>query len=522
MINFKKALCLLCFILFLAFGIWAQEKGKSLSLEECILRAMKNNLNVAVQVLNPELADISVSQAREKFMPSLSFGYSLENTSSASYSWIDAATQVESEFSDYSARILQLFPTGGSFSVSLYSYKSDTNRKFQTINPRYGSTLNFNFTQPLLKNFGFNISRKEIIIAKNNRDISENQFKRILMDTVYNVESAYWNLVYSIENLKVRKQSLELAQDLLAKNKREVEVGTLAQIEILSAEAEVATREADILQAEAVVRNNEDLLRTIINIAAEEEGLGIEIIPVDKPAFDRREVSLEEALVTALKNRPDLQATRIDINSKEIDLTYAKNQLLPDLSFQANYWSPGVSGTQIQYQDNNPLTDVIIGETPGSSSNALKDAFNFRYRNWNVGITLSIPLNSFLSRAAHAQAKVNLEQTMLSFKDQEQQIFLEIRNAVRAVQTDYKRVQAYKVARELAEKKLEAEQKKLLVGLTTNYVVLQYQRDLADTRSAELRAIIDYNLSLATLDRAMGKSLQNKNIRLSSILENTQ
>nr|MBC8359428.1 TolC family protein [Candidatus Aminicenantes bacterium] len=223
-----------------------------------------------------------------------------------------------------------------------------------------------------------------------------------------------------------------------------------------------------------------------------------------------------------LKNRPDLQATRIDINSKEIDLTYAKNQLLPDLNLQANYWSPGVSGTQIQYQDNNPLTDIIIGEIPGSSSNALKDAFNFRYRNWNVGITLSIPLNSFLSRAAHAQAKVNLEQTMLSFKDQEQQIFLEIRNAVRAVQTDYKRVQAYKVARELAEKKLEAEQKKLLVGLTTNYVVLQYQRDLANTRSAELRAIIDYNLSLATLDRAMGKSLQNKNIRLSSILENAQ
>jgi len=513
MLKLKK-ISYLFFILLLINGTWAQQKEKSLSLEDCILKTMKNNLSVAVEVLNPELADISVSKEKEKFFPSLSFAYGTENTNTASFSWIDAAEQITTEFNDYAAQFVQLIPTGGELSVSLYGYKNDTNRKFQTINPRYGTTLYFNFAQPLLKNFGFKANRKEIIVAKNNRDVSENQLKTALLETIYNVEEAYWNLVYNIENLKVKKQSLELARDLLAKNKREVEVGTTAPIEILSAQSEVATREADILQAEAMVKNSDDLLKTIINLAAEEEEADIEVIPVDKPTYEKKEVTLEEALRIALENRPDLRASKIDVKSKEINLSYAKNQLLPDLSFRASYWSPGVSGTQILYLNDDPLSEIVIDTLPGKPSEALKDAFKFRYQNWFVGVTLSIPLNTFLSRAEYAQAKTELDQSVLRLKNQEQQIFLEIKTAVRAVQTDYKRVEAYRIARELAEEKLEAEEKKFKVGLTTNYIVLQYQRDLADAQSAELRAVIDYNLSLAGLDKALGITLENRNIKI--------
>ncbi|NIM90219.1 MAG: TolC family protein [Candidatus Aminicenantes bacterium] len=516
MLKHKK-IAYLFFIPLLINGIWAQQKEKSLSLEDCILKTMKNNLSVAVEVLNPELADISVSKEREKFFPSLSFAYGTENTNSASFSWIDAAEQITTQFNDYAAQFVQLLPTGAELSVSLYAYMNETNRKFQTINPRYGSTLYFNFTQPLLKNFGFKISRKEIIIAQNNRDASENQLKTVLLDTIYNVEEAYWNLVYNIENLKVKRQSLELARDLLAKNKREVEIGTTAPIEILSAQSEVATREADILQAEAMVKNSEDLLKTIINLAAEEEEADVEVVPVDKPTYEKKEVTLEEALRIALENRPDLKASKIDVKSKEISLSYAKNQLLPDLSLRASYWSPGISGTQLLYQDNDPLSGVVIDTVPGTSSEALKDTFNFRYKNWFVGVTLSIPLNTFLSRAEYAQAKTDLDQSVLRLKNQEQQIFLEIKTAVRAVQTNYKRVEAYRVARELAEEKLEAEEKKFKVGLTTNYIVLQYQRDLADAQSAELRAVIDYNLSLAGLDKALGITLENRNIKIAEL-----
>jgi outer membrane protein TolC len=513
MLRHKKALCFIS-VLFLLAGLQAQEKEMSLTLEECITKAMRDNLNVAVEVLNPELADTSVSIAKERFLPSLNFGYSLQNTNSPSFSFIEADKTVTSDYYDYAARLSQIIPTGGSFWINLSSYKSETNQKFLSVNPRFGSTLSFFFTQPLLRNFGLKINRREIIIARNNREMSENQFRSVLIDTVYEVESAYWNLVHSREDLEVKKQSLELARDLLNKNKREVEVGTLAPIEILSAESEVATREADILQAEAIIKNNEDQLKTVINLADEEEGVEIEILPVDKPTFTLREVGFEEALATALQKRPDLKATKVDIESKELNLTYAKNQLLPDLSLNANYWSPGVSGTQLVYDPNDPFgppIDII----PGGSSEALRDALGLKYENWAVGLTLSIPLNTILSRAQQAQARVDLEQTTLRLKNQQQQVALEIKNAVRAVQTDYKRVQAYRVARELAEKKLEAEEKKLKVGLTTNYVVLQYQRDLADAQSAELRAVIDYNLSLAQLDRVMGVSLEKKNIKLS-------
>ncbi len=518
---FKRAIGAFIFMTFiLATGVQAQdEKTLSLSLEECILKAMEKNLGVAIEVLNPELADISVSMANEKFMPSLSLTYSKRDTNTASYSFLDAADQVSTLYNNYSASISQLIPTGGSFSVVLDGYKNDTNRRFQTINPRYGSTLTFNFTQPLLKNFGFKMSRKEIIVAQNNSDISEENFKKALQDTIYSVEEAYWNLVYSIEFLKVRKQSLNLAQDLLEKNKRAVEVGTMAPIEILSAQEQVATREADILEAEAMVKNNEDLLKTIINLTSENKQADlVEIIPTDTPTYEKKEVKLDEILFLAMENRPDLNATRIDLNNKEINLSYSKNQLLPDLSLQASYWSPGITGDQILYENNDALRGKVIGTVPGSPTDALKDAINFRYKNWSIGLTLSFPLNSVFSRAAYAQAKVNMEQSMLRLKNQEQQLFLEIKNAVRAVQTNYKRVQSYKVARELAEKKLEAEEEKLRVGLSTNYFVLQYQRDLANAQTQELKAIIDYNLSLARLDKATGISLKNKNIKISEIL----
>jgi len=496
---------------------WAQNDiSKELSLEDCIFHAVKNNLDVAVQVYNPELAHISVFKAKEKFMPSLSFSMNKRDTNSTSYSWIEAANQVAISYSNYVVQINQLIPTGGQFYVSLNSSKNDSNQKFQTINPRYGSTLYFSFTQPLLKDFGFRTSRKEILLAQNNTEISENDLRGVLLDTIYYVEESYWNLVYSVETLKVKQQSLKLAEDLLKKNKREIEIGTLAPKEILSSKAEVAAREADILRAKALVKDYADLLRTLINFP-EGEFAG-EIIPVDKPAFDERKMSLEEAIDLGMKNRPDLLSSRVSLKNKDINLGYAKNQLLPSLNLNADYWSPGISGDQILYYDNNPFTGIILGKLPGSASNALKDALNFKYRNWSIYLTLDIPLNTIISRAEVAQARVSLEQAAVRLKNLEKKVFLEIKTAVRAVNTDYQRVAAYRLARELAEQKLEAEESKLKVGLSTNFIVLQYQRDLANASSAELKAVIDYNLSLSKLDKTIGISIENWNIKLVDVL----
>jgi outer membrane protein TolC len=485
----------------------------SLSLEECILKTLKNNLGLAVEAIAPQIADRSVSLAAEKFMPALAFNYSKQDTRSASYSFLDASEVVDSLQNEYYFQISQFIPTGGSLSLSLTGYMTDTNRRFQNINPRYGNTLRFTFSQPLLKDFGFKMNRREIIVAQNNRDISDSNFSKVLEDTIFDAKSAYWNLVYSIENLRVRRQSLKLAEELLAKNRAEIEAGTLAPIEILTAQADVTTRKADILEAEAMVMNIEDLLKTIVNLPAERENAAaFRIIPEDSPRVTKEDFSLEGALQAAMQNRPDLQAAKLDLKNKELDLSYAKNQLFPDLRLQTSYWSPGISGDQILYEGGDALRGNVIGKIPGGSSDALKDALHFKYKNWSAGVTLTFPLNNLLSRALYAQAKLNLEQAKLRIKNQEQQIFLEVKTAVRAVETNLQRVEAYKAAREVAQKKLEAEEEKFKVGLSTNYFILQYQRDLANAQIMELRTIVDYNISLANLKRVQGTGFDNQNV----------
>ncbi len=494
----------------------AQAPGveRTVTLQDCIEMALKNNLSLAAEVLGPEVASATAGRAREIFLPKLAFTFGTQTTNQASYTYLDAADQVTSDFGDYQGSLQQLLPTGATLSAALYSYRSETNRSFQTINPRYGSTLSFDFAQPLLKDFGFKMARREIIVAANDLAISENQLRQALVDTVFDVEEAYWSLVYSRESLEVQKESLRLARQLLAKNEKELEVGVIPPIDILSARAEVASREADILQAQAQVRNDQDTLRTLLNLRGEPGAPAPVLVPSELPPTEAAAPDLEQARTTALVHRPDLASSQVGLRTRALDLTYARNQTLPNLSFRASFWSPGVSGTQLIYQDDDPLTGVIVDTIPGGRSLAFNDAFKLKYKNWFVGLTLDLPLESVVSRARVAEARLQSDQAVLRHKDLEAQALLEVDIAVRAVETDYRRAQAYRLARELAEEKLAAEQKKLEAGLSTNYTVLQQQRDLALARTNEVRARVDYNLSLARLERAMGTTLDSKNVRL--------
>lgn len=517
----RKISFILLSILVLVFkpSLSSEENVLSLSLEDCVLNALKNNLQVAVEIFNPELAEVSLIRAKEFYIPRFDLSYGTQGTENPSYWWIQAAETVTEKQSDYSISFIQQIPTGGSFSLSLSSYKSDTNQSFQLINPVYGSTLFFNFTQPLLKDFGFKVSRKEIIIAQQNLDVSRNRLNSVLLDTIFKVQEAYWNLVYTIEDFKVKQQSLKLARDLLAKNRKEVEVGKLAPIEILNAEAVVASREADILQAEALIRKNEDLLKNIINIS-EEEIPSQRIAPSDKPVFIGKEITLAKATDEAYINRPDLKMQKTDIETKELNFAVAKNQMLPGLDLNFSYWSPGISGDRIIYLNNNPLSGVVVGKEKGrTAADSLRDAFKLLYKNWSVSLTLSIPLSNILTRADYVKARMELEKSQLELKNLEKQVLLEVKDAVREIETSAKRYNAYRLARELAERRLEAEEKKLDVGLTTNYFVLQFQEELANARSMEIKALVDNNLAWAKLDKALGISLDKRNIKISQFTD---
>lgn len=499
--------------------LFAQGQEMQLSLEDSILKALKNNLGIQIEILNPELAAISVDQAQEKFIPTLSMGFSRMEQNSASYSFLDARDDtVSTQSSNYDFSITQQLPTGGNLSAQVTSYKYDTNRNFQTINPRYGADLSFNLQQPLLQNFGLKMGRREILIAGNSMAATEESFKKSVQDLVYQVEDTYWNLVYYIQDLEVKKQSLKQAEQLLEKNRRAVEVGTMAPMEVINAQTSVAQREADILAAETQVKNQEDRLKTLLNLQAENpQAELINLVPSDEPDYQPTDISLESALATAMDKRPDLNASRINLQNTELDLSFAKNQMLPELSLNAQYSSPGVSGDQLVYLNNNPLTGVVIDRIPGGFSDSLQDAFGFKYKNWTLGLTMNLPLNDVFSRAQLAQAQVNLEQARMQIENQQQQIYRDIKIAVRNVESNYKRIQAYKTAREFAEKQLAAEEEKLKVGLSTNFLVLQYQTDLANARSSELRAIIDYKLSLAQLYRDIGTNLSEHAISMNQM-----
>lgn len=219
--TFKTSLCLVILMALSAGSVWAAEEGDlSLSLEDCILKALENNLRVAVEVINPGLAEMSVTRAKEIFMPRFDLNLGARNTESPSFWFLEASDTSITKSSDYSVAVVKRISTGGNLSLSLTGYKSDTNQTFQLINPRYGSTLQLDFSQPLLRDFGYKVNRREILIAQNNLDISQRQFEFVLMETIYSVQDAYWNLVYAIENFNVTEQSLRLAQDLLAKNKK--------------------------------------------------------------------------------------------------------------------------------------------------------------------------------------------------------------------------------------------------------------------------------------------------------------
>jgi len=497
----------------------AQGKSLSLSLEDCIVRALKNNLAIRVAEFSPQQSEVSVAAARSQYLPTMSLSYRPSHSENASYSWLDTTGATTIRLTrQMSGSVNQLTPLGGTLSLSMSQNRSDSNARGTTINPSYSTGLSLSYNQPLLRNFGPKVTNRGIVVANNGYESSQISFVNTVQSTIYSVIQSYWSLVYSVENLKVQRLGLQLSKDLLAKNERSVEIGTLAPLDVLTAQADVASREASILAAEASVKANEDALKVLINLSMEEEKGLQEIVTLDQPAFAEEKIEVDQALAIAMQKRPDLQISRINLKNTDINLFYAKNQLLPDFRLNASMSSPGLGGTQLLFENNNPLSGVIIGTVPGVAGDAWKDSFKLKYQNWNISLTLNLDLSDYLTRANYLQAKLSMDQALLSMTQQEQQVVQEIRSAVRSVQTSYKQVQAYRIARDLSEQKYNAEIEKRRIGQSTDYLVLQYLRDFQSSQVGELNSIIGYNIAQAGLDRAMGVLLEKKNIKIADVM----
>ncbi len=467
------------------------------SLDEVVERALKNNADLAVEKYSPELAIEGERRARGAYDFEL-FGQ-IDQTSSTTpaRNAFTGGEKVETDTWTWNFGGQQLFKTGGALRIDFNNAKADTNSVFQTYNPSYNSTLNLSFQQPLLRARAIDASRQQLKVTKANREISDVQFRQTVINTVAAVKKAYYDVIAAIDNLAAQRQSLDLAKKLLDENQIKVRVGTLAPLDVVQAESEVAGREEGVINAETLLAAAEDNLKQQIFPQNDPATWALRISPTDRPSADRREVDADRAIQNALQNRTDVAAARKGLEIDDVNLRLAKSLQLPGLDLVAAYGTTGIGGTQLRDASGQPLPEPI----PGGYGDAVGDVFGRDFPTWTLGINVSYPILNRSAKANAARARLSKEQSLASLVRLELQVAAEVRTAARNVEANYKRTESTRAARVLQERRLDAEEKKFAAGMSTNFLVTQAQRDLADANVAEIRAILDYRKSLIEFDR---------------------
>ncbi len=493
----------------------SQEKPREtvqLTLNDCILKALENNLDIAVQAYDPEISELSLNQTREVYWPRLSFGYDNYNYNRLSNWAVEGSSYVTKNLS-YNVSLAQQIFTGGELQLSLSSGSSDTTRALTIVNPSYTGQFELSFTQPILKGFGsMNKNNLDIKKARNQLDISVIGLKSNLMQKVLEVEEAYWNLVYSLESLKVYELTLDQNLEKLRAAREAERIGVKSSIEVLRTEKEVANYENRVLSARNAVVMYEDRLKGILNFPAEGLDSSKSLIPLDKPALEKVDLSFDEALKIAYAESPDMERFQKEIENTRLDVDYYKNQLLPQLDFRASLWYFGQSGDVLIYKNNDPYTGEIIGKIEGSRIDSFKDVFGFKYQNWYATLNLTIPLDTLFSRAGLAKARLEEEKKLVEREKIEKDIYYNVLEAYKELMNREKEIESATRYRELAEKNLEAEEQRYNLGLVGNEWLFQYQGEVANARVSEVKAIIDYTIAVAKLEKVLGINLKNKNI----------
>jgi len=481
---------------------WGEEKGErpvlELSLDQAVERALKNNTDLAVERFRPESSAEDVRSAKGAYDPFLNGQINRNSADAPGRNAFSGGEKVNTNTWTWNFGASQLLKTGATWTVDFANNKSDTNNVFSTFNPAFNSTLNLSLSQPLLRNFSIDTPRQQLRVAKNNREISDVQFRQTVINTISNVKKAYYDIIAGIDNLEAQRKSLELAKKLLNENQIKVRVGTLAPLDVVQAESEVATREEGVIVAEATLAQLEDTLKAAIFPQNDPQLWELRVVPTDRPTAERHEVDAEAAIKTAIEKRTDIVATRKALENDDLTVRAARNQLLPSVDLAAAYGTTGLGGTQLVRDG---FGGPVVQTIPGGYRDALDSVFGRDFPTWTVGVNFSYPLFNRQARANSARARIAKDQALASLNRLELQIAQEVRRAARDVESNFKRVESTRAARTLQERRLDAEEKKFAAGMSTNFLVTQAQRDLGDSRVAEIRAVLAYRQSLIEFDR---------------------
>jgi outer membrane protein len=476
-----------------------------LSLDDAVARALERNLDISVERLNPEGFNYQIASLETTYQPTFTSTFGLRSQSTFQRSTTGGASNTlglltTDTLTGNSGLTQNIKWGGGSFAVGFTNNRQEQSDLFAFRNPSINSNLTFAYAQPLLRNFRIDGTRAQLQITRINQEISETQLRATITRTLANVRNAYWDLVYTIQAAEVAENSLALATKLVEDNRARVEVGTLAPLDVVQAQAEEANRRGTVAQTGAAVRTAELVLKRLIVNGTDDPLWTASIEPIDRPTYSTDKVDVEGAVKRALAARTDLDQARRQQEANTVSIRNLSDQRLPALDLTASYGAAGIGGnTNIRAPGvlTGPPTEVI----PSGYTDALRILRGFEAPTWNLGVNLSYPIGTSTAEANLARARVQQRQTIAQTRQLELQVATEVTNAALQVESTRERLQAALAARELAQRRLEAEQSRFEVGLTTNFFVVQGQRDLRDAQNAELRALLDYRRAQVEFER---------------------
>lgn len=477
-----------------------REGALQLSLEEAVEIALVRNLGLLVERYDRIRSAVQAYGALGIYDTLASALAAASDTEAATVTTLRAS---QSESQSFNFGFDQLTPWGGVASLDWNNSRSEDNNQFSLLNPAYFSGLDLTFTQPLLRDFGRLATERSLRVARVNSSISREQLEQEVEGVILDVQEAYWLLIDTQEQLAVSRESLALAQELHARNRIEVEVGTRAPLELVQSEATIATREEDIIRTEGSVGDAEDRLRQLLNLPP--ELWTAPIATTTDPVLDPIEIDLERAIATALAERPELATQRLVIERNEIDARFFENQEKPQLDLVVNYGLEGLGGFGQRPSEDDLDTDL---------GDAVEQILDQDFPGFSVQLQFGFPIQNRTARANSLAADLALEQERTRFDDLELQILTQVRQAVRQVETARQQITSARATSGLQERNLEAQQKRYENGMATSFEVTEVQEDLALARSREVAAVTNYRIALARYHEAIGLLLEEAGVEM--------
>lgn len=538
--------------------------SQKLTLADCVALAIANNTQLQIARLGPLGARVQIRKAQSVFDPALFANVGLDRyrRQSASYAAVRSAELngvAQDNLDPYNGsgplayflgppeskqhrttggvglhKISAL--TGAQLSLDWRNQRRGSNSPFQQLSPEYTTELEVSLNQPLLRDFGLRFTTLQVRVARTGAEAATKQYEAALSDLIKRVETAYWLLVGTKENVVVRELGVQVASELQRQNEGKFAVGTVPRTAVLEAKADVARREADLIQANKLHTNARDALRAILNVKDPDSDSLIVVEPSDMPEQAAVTIDLDQSLKTALLRRAELAAAKLGVKTDGMQLEVAENQLLPKLNAFGSFGTSGLGGnrntgpsrsTTVVYTDQTQIgrtrdvlgADDIVVTTGspynGSYADTLGDAFRGDFYSYAAGLILEIPLDNAQAKAQYAQSRVAFEQSRLSLRQLQEAVTAEIKKSVNDLEADTKAIEATHLARELAAENVHNQQARYDVGLGTTKDLLDFQDALTQARAEEVRALTQYRIDLAELRRTEGTLLDAHHVDLS-------